>query len=56
MFWPTKVVQTATHDRPAVSWQLGNLSCDVKKAVAPLYQTGLTNSTVYVKAWMYLTA
>jgi ribonuclease HI len=26
MFWPTKVVQSATHDRPAVSWQLGNLS------------------------------
>jgi hypothetical protein len=24
MFWPTKVVQSATHDRPAVSWQSGN--------------------------------
>jgi hypothetical protein len=46
-----KIVQSATHDRPAVSWQLGNLSHDVKKTVAPLCQTGLPNSTVYVKAW-----
>jgi hypothetical protein len=51
VFWPTNVVQSATHDRPAVSWQLGNLSHDVKKTVAPLCQTGLPNSTVYVKAW-----
>jgi hypothetical protein len=50
MFWPTKVVQSATHDLPPVSWQLGSLSHDVKKIVAPLCQTGLTNTTVYVKA------
>jgi hypothetical protein len=51
MFWPTKVVQSATQYYPAVSWQLENLSHDVKKTVAPLCQTGLTSSTVYVKAW-----
>jgi hypothetical protein len=51
IFWPTNVVQLATQNHPAVSWQLGNLSHDVKKTVAPLCQTGLTISTVYVKAW-----
>lgn len=40
-----------TQDRPAVSWQVGNLSYDVKKTVAPLCQTGLANKTVYVGAW-----
>jgi hypothetical protein len=40
-----------TQDRPAVSWQVGNLSYDVKKTVAPLCQTGLANKTIYVGAW-----
>jgi len=31
IFWPTKIVQSAMHDRPAVSWQVGNLSHDVNK-------------------------
>jgi len=56
MFWPTKIVQTATQDCSAVSWQVGNLSNDVKITVAPLCQTGLTNTTIYVKAWRELQA
>ena len=51
MFWPTKTVQAARQDSPAVTWQVGNLSHDVKKTVAPVCQTGLTNNTIYTRAW-----
>jgi len=51
MFWPMKTVQAARQDRPAVTWQVGNLNSDVKKTVSPLCQTGDANATIYSKAW-----
>lgn len=56
MFWPSEIVQTAKQDRPAPSWQVGKLSQDEKKLVAPQCQTELTNNRIYVKAWKHFQA
>jgi len=51
MIWPIRTATQAAPDRPGIHWQVANLSHDVKKTIAPTCQTGLTNKTVYVKAW-----
>jgi len=51
MIWPIKTDTQAAPDRPRIHWQVANLTHDVKKKTAPTCQTGLTNKTVYVKAW-----
>jgi len=51
MIWPIKTATQAAPDRPGTHWQVANLTHDVKKTIAPTRQTGLTNKTMYVKAW-----